>query len=60
MQRLQEQVVEMSTQVEALEKERDFYFSKVLSFFFRSCTPAYRRNKATKHRDPCATAGRGS
>jgi hypothetical protein len=36
MQRLQEQVVEMSTQVEALEKERDFYFSKVLSFFFFS------------------------
>jgi RP/EB family microtubule-associated protein len=64
---LQAQLKEMSTHLEGLEKERDFYFAKVSSVFFYSygrrvcvlthgCHPLV----AARYRDPSAAADRRS
>lgn len=54
IQGLQAQLKEMSTHMEGLEKERDFYFAKV-----RSITYRWRRyangGSATRYRDPGTT-----
>jgi len=60
MQNLQAQLREMSTHMEGLEKERDFYFAKVrqslfiVVFYFRSSD-----SPAPRHRNPSSAADGG-
>jgi RP/EB family microtubule-associated protein len=63
---LQAQLKEMSTHLEGLEKERDFYFAKVCTVFFlwaAGClffTHGCRPLVAARYRDPSTAADRRS
>lgn len=55
IQNLQAQLRDMSTHLEGLEKERDFYFEKVRSVLSHWRTWCANHLLATKYRDPGAT-----